>query len=274
MKKVSVIIPCHNHAKYVGESIDSVLNSTYQNIEIIVVNDASQDNSREAILQYVDKYPHIVFIDEKENIGVIEVRNKAIGMAQGDYILPLDADDKIHPTYIEKAVNILENNPKIGVVYAKACFFGNQDGLWELENFNKEKMLFDNLVYATALFRKADFWYVGGYNKNMHGGYEDWDLWLSFIEHHFDFYRIDEVLFYYRKHGESRNLEAKKKEEHLYKTLINNHCKLYADFIYHCRYKLKNIFRIEYKYRKYRIIYKILLTITILQLLIIIGLII
>ncbi|MBQ9183247.1 MAG: glycosyltransferase family 2 protein [Neisseriaceae bacterium] len=268
MKKVSVIIPCHNHAKYVGETIDSVLNQTYQNIEIIVVNDASTDNSSEVIQKYADKYPQIIFIDEKENIGVIEVRNKAISMAQGDYILPLDADDKIHPTYIEKAVNILENNPKIGVVYAKACFFGNQDGLWELENFNKEKMLFDNLVYAAALFRKTDFFRVGGFNQNMRGGYEDWDLWLSFIEHDFDFYRIEEVLFFYRMHGRSRSEKANKIEEHLYKTIINNHYELYSNFLSNNR----NVLIIKSKYYKYKFLFKILLVIIILQLLIIIGL--
>ncbi|MBP3221664.1 MAG: glycosyltransferase family 2 protein [Neisseriaceae bacterium] len=275
MKKVSVIIPCHNHAKYVGETIDSVLNQTYQNIEIIVVNDASTDNSSEVIQKYVDKYPKIIFIDEKENIGVIEVRNKAISMAQGDYILPLDADDKIHATYIEKAVNILENNSQIGVVYAKACFFGEKEGIWELANFNKENILLYNMVFVTSLFRKEDFLHVGAYNKNMYGGYEDWDLWLSFVEHNFDFYQIDEVLFYYRIHQQSRNLDAKKKEDHLYQTIINNHRKLYADFFYDNRYKIKNIFRIEkieYKYHKYRFLFKILLVIVILQLLIIIGL--
>ncbi|MBR7001233.1 MAG: glycosyltransferase family 2 protein [Neisseriaceae bacterium] len=274
MKKVSVIIPCYNHAQYIGETIDSVLNQTYENIEIIVVNDASQDNSREVIQQFVDKYPQIVFIDEKENIGVIEVRNKAIAIAQGNYILPLDADDKIHPIYIEKAVNILQNNPKIGVVYAKACFFGEKEELWELEKFNKDNMLFHNYVYATALFRKEDFLRVGGYNKNMRGGYEDWDLWLSFIEHNFDFYQIDEVLFYYRKHGESRNTGAIEKEEDLYKTVISNHYTLYSTFLSNNRNILSNkeVLRIKSKYYKYRFLFKILLVIIILQLLIIIGL--
>ena len=268
MKKVSIIIPCHNHAQYVGEAIDSVLNQTYQNIEIIVVNDASQDNSRVVIQQYVDKYPHIVFIDEKENIGVIKVRNKAIGMAQGDYILPLDADDKIHPTYIEKAVNILENNSQIGVVYAKACFFGDKEELWELEKFNKDNMLFHNYVYATALFRKEEFYVCGTYNENMRGGYEDWDLWLSFIEHDFDFYRIEEVLFFYRMHGRSRSEKANKIEEHLYKTIINNHYTLYSNFLSNNR----NMLIIKSKYYKYRFLFKMLLVIIILQLLIIIGL--
>ena len=273
MKKVSVIIPCYNHAQYIGETIDSVLNQTYENIEIIVVNDASQDNSCEAIQQFVEKYPHIMFIDEKENIGVIEVRNKAISIAQGDYILPLDADDKIPPAYIEKAVNILENNPQVGVVYAKVSFFGEKEELWQLEEFNKDNMLFYNLVYATALFRKTDFLRVGAYNQNMRGGYEDWDLWLSFIEHNFDFYRIDEVLFYYRIHEKSRNVEANKKENILYQTIVHNHIKLYSDFLSNNRDILKSIDRLKSKHIKYRFLFNILLVIVILQLLIIIGLI-
>ena len=98
-KKVSIIIPCYNQGMYVAEAIQSALDQTYNDIEIVCVNDASTDNSREVIRKFADEHNNIIFIDNPENIGVIASRNKAIDACSGEYILPLDADD-IFKTYL------------------------------------------------------------------------------------------------------------------------------------------------------------------------------
>lgn len=230
MKKVSVIIPCYNQGKYVEEAINSVINQTYSNIEIICINDCSTDNSSEIITELCKKYKNIVFLDEKENLGVVKARNKAISIAQGEYILPLDADDTIEPSYIEKAVKILEENPKIGIVYCNAKLFGDIDEIWNLEDFDKSKIIFENQIFNSALFRKSDFTKIGGYKDYMSIGYEDWDLWLSFIEKGFEVYKINEILFNYRQHNiDSRNKTAILKYKQIQKSILNHHTELFKN---------------------------------------------
>lgn len=199
-KKVSVIIPCYNQGQYVKEAIESALVQTYKNLEIIVVDDASSDNSRELIENYTNQNENIKFIKNSKNQGASYSRNIAIENACGEYILPLDADDKIHPSYVEKAVKILEENHKIGIVYCDAELFGAQEGKWMLQEYNKDSFIFANCIFCSALFRKEVWEKAGKYNENMKSGYEDWDFWLSIVELGYEVYKIPEILFYYRKH--------------------------------------------------------------------------
>lgn len=197
--KVSIIIPCFNQGEYVSEAIHSALNQTYNNVEIVIINDASTDNSINVISDFAKNYKNIVFLNNEENKGVVYSRNTAIDAASGEYILPLDADDKIEPTYVEKAVKILENNPEIGIVYCKAKLFGSKHGEWKLPEFSETEILYQNCIFCSALFRKSDFEKVGKYKNYMQDGHEDWDLWLSFLETGLKVHRIDEFLFNYRK---------------------------------------------------------------------------
>ncbi len=263
-KKVSVIIPCYNQGKYVPEAINSVLNQTYDNIEIVIVNDGSTDNSSETIKSFADKYKNILFFDNKENKGVIYARNMAIMACCGDYILPLDADDTIEPTYIEKAVNILDQNPNVGIVYCKARRFGNENEYWALADFDKSNILYANCIFNTALFRKTDFIKVGMYKDYMKFGAEDYDLWLSFIEQGFEVYRIDEILFNYRNYEEeSRTTICLKNNDKVQKELIKNHLNLYLEdkqFLYRI---FSNISNVKNKYVKYKKLFNIFLPIII-----------
>lgn len=231
MKKVSVIIPCYNQAQFVEEAILSALHQTYQNIEIVCINDGSTDNSSEVIQKLAQKYRQIVFFDEKENRGVIESRNIAINAASGEYILPLDADDTIEPEYIEEAVKVLDNNTDIGIVYSKARLFGSKNEEWKLPDYSKSNILYENSIFVSALFRKKDFINLGGYKDYMKDGYEDWDLWLSFIENGFQVYRINKILFNYRKYNSSSRTEQidRAKMINIYKNIVKNHIKLYME---------------------------------------------
>lgn len=273
-KKVSVIIPCYNQAKYVCDAINSVLAQTYKNIEIVIVNDASDDDSRIVIEQYIQGKNNILFINNKENQGIIDVRNTAIDSAKGEYILPLDADDTIEPAYIEKAVKILNEYPQIGVVYCKARFFGSKNTNWDLPEFDKTNILFDNCIFCTALFRKADFIKAGKYKKNMQNGCEDWDLWLSFIELGYDIYRIDEILFNYRQYDKelSRTNHCKNNLEDVFANIGINHSRLYFTNKI-CQKKifktdLENLKNREKKYKKYKKLFNVTIIILILAIII------
>lgn len=263
-KKVSVIIPCYNQGKYISDAINSVLAQTYKDIEIVIVNDGSTDNSNEIIKTFADKYKNILFFDENKNKGVINARNMAIEAASGEFILPLDADDTIEPTYIEKAVKILKENPNIGIVYCKARMFGIKNEYWDLKDFDKSNILYNNCIFCSALFRKADFIKVGMYKDYMLYGCEDYDLWLSFIEQGFDVYRIDEILFNYRQYEEdSRSTICSKNQDNIWKALIKNHIDLYLGDEQFLE-KIHNDFKkVNKKLKKYKKIYKIFLPIII-----------
>ena len=116
MPKISVIIPCYNQEKYIAEAIESVLAQTFESFEIIVVNDGSKDQSLEIIKSYTSKYPNKISCIDQENQGVIASRNNAITQAKGEYIFPLDGDDKIASDCLEKLYNAMINN-KGDVIY-------------------------------------------------------------------------------------------------------------------------------------------------------------
>lgn len=194
---VSVIIPAYNAAAYIEETIQSVLQSTYSFIEIIVVNDGSSDHSREKILTLYERYPHVIKYIEQANSGVAMARNVAINAAVGKYILPLDADDLIDKEYIAKAVEVLENNPDIKVVYGGACFFGAKKGVWKLPRFSLSLLSRRNIIYVSGIYRRSDFLQTGGYCTQIEG-MEDWDFWISMLKNGGKVHYIPEICFHYR----------------------------------------------------------------------------
>lgn len=246
MKKVSVIIPCYNQSEYIEEAILSVVNQTYPNIEIICIDDCSSDNSAQIIKSLVEQYKNIVFLSNIENVGVVKSRNKAVEVSTGQYILPLDGDDIISESYIEKAVKILEEKPDIGICYCRARFIGEKSGEWLLPKFDSDKLLYSNHIFASALFRKADFIVAGGYKDYMKDGFEDWDLWLSFVEMGLSAYKINEILFSYRQKAESRSHLANKKDMELRQELLKHHPKLYL------KSYIQHIEIYNYKIKKYK----------------------
>ena len=227
MVKVSIVIPCYNQGQYVEESVQSCLEQTYQDIEIIVVNDGSTDEETNRFLSNYER-PKTKVITTK-NQGLAMARNTGIAAATGDYILPLDADDKIAPTYIEKAVKILDDNKNIGIVYCDAEFFGAQQGPWKLLEYKFSTQLNGNCIFCTSLFRKSDWEKVGGYKKEMKYGWEDYEFWLSLIEKGCEVYKIPEVLFYYRQHETASMLKKidEEKQKYLCDVIFSFHKKLY-----------------------------------------------
>ena len=225
---ISVIIPCYNDGKYIEEAISSVRNQTYQNWEIIVIDDGSTDEKTIEVLSKLNREGITVL--NGGHHGPAAARNLGISQAKGKYILPLDADDKIAPTYLEKAVKIMENMPEVGVVYCYAELFGKASGRWELANYSFSKMLFDNVVFVTSLFYREDWERIGGFSLALEHGLEDYDFWLSMLELGRQIYQIPEVLFFYRIKKVSRTTRLKDRTEHMkkmYEIIFENHKALY-----------------------------------------------
>ncbi len=194
--KVSVIIPCYNQGNYVGEAVDSVLAQTYRNLEIIIVNDGSTDEQTGTILESFQGGKTSVITTG--NQGLAAARNTGIAAAAGEYILPLDADDRIAPSYIEQGVSLLDRESAVGIVYSRAMLFGAVTCEWNLPRYSLQEMLRDNIIFCSALFRRSDWEAVGGYDTGMVYGWEDYDFWLSLIERGREVRQLDAQLFFYR----------------------------------------------------------------------------
>ena len=218
---VSVIVPIYNAAPYLQETLDSILASTYRPIEVVMVDDGSKDNSLSIAKSYCEQYAECKVI-EQANRGVSAARNSAIRAAKGTYILPVDADDKIADTFIQKAVDIIEENNNVRVVGCRCWMFGAVDKEWELPQFSHALLARKNMIPATALYRKSDWQHCGGYcEQEIYR--EDWDFWLSMMELGGTFYKIDEVLFYYRISTGSRRVLAKGRKKIIVDAINRRH---------------------------------------------------
>ncbi|WP_417860777.1 glycosyltransferase family 2 protein [Winogradskyella sediminis] len=196
--KVSIIIPCYNSESTLEETLQSVLDQSYDNWEAIMVNDGSPDNLEVIALQWVEQDNRFKYF-KKENGGLGSARNFGIGKASGTYILPLDSDNKVRPEFLLEAIPILDTQKKVGVVYGNAMYFGEKSGIWNVGAFNANKMLIRNYIDACAIIRKSLFDSIGGYEENLpHQGHEDWCFWLSIMRTDFEFLYLDKITFDYR----------------------------------------------------------------------------
>lgn len=229
--KVSVVIPYYNDGKYIAETLYSVNQQSYSNIEIILIDDGSTDTESIHIFDEIQLNNGIKL--REANAGPSAARNLGISHAAGEYILPLDADDKIDSSYVEKAVEILERNPRCGIVYSQGAFFGIDGGKWNLPPFSMGRMLISNIIFNAGLFRKDDWKACGGYDERLKAGIEDWEFWLSILELEKDVYQIPEVLFHYRIKKVSRNQRFGEKKDIIRKTYFviqEKHKILYKKF--------------------------------------------
>ena len=235
-KKVSIIVPCYKQAEYLSETLDSVLVQTYPYWECVIVNDGSPDNTEEIAMHYCRKDMRFKYVSQK-NKGLASARNMGIANSSGEFILPLDADDLIAPTYLEKAVDRFICFPETKLVYCKAVKFGKENCYWDLPPFNYEQFIWSNCIFCSALFRRSDYDQTSGYRVDLIYGNEDWDFWLTLLKKDDVVHRIEEVLFYYRTKDCSMVTELAK--HHVEESLIQickNHPEIYSPYYYQIFY--------------------------------------
>ncbi len=195
---VSVVIPCFNYGKYLRECLDSVFAQTYPDIEVIVVDDGSTDDTK----QVCGRYPKVRYVYQ-ENKGLSAARNAGIRHAKGQYIQPLDADDRLGPTAIEQCVKLLDS-ADIACPGQQEFERGNRFYARTGWNFSLATIIKGNRLHCASMFRRKAWIAAGGYDETMRDGFEDWDFWVRVIASGFDRIRvIDEPLFFYRVHTDS-----------------------------------------------------------------------
>ena len=195
MPLISVIVPCYNQAQYLDECLQSVLDQTYTDWECIIVNDGSPDHTEEIAKKWVEKDARFRYLF-KENGGLSSARNAGIEIAKGEWILPLDADDKIGNQYLELAEKEFEKD--YTVIYCEAELFGNEIGKWHLPEFSLENLAKKNCIFCSAFYKKEDWKKVNGYDINMIYGLEDYEFWISLLKNKNTVKKLPQTLFYYR----------------------------------------------------------------------------
>jgi predicted O-linked N-acetylglucosamine transferase (SPINDLY family)/glycosyltransferase involved in cell wall biosynthesis len=226
---VSVVIPCFNQAQFLGEAVESVIAQSYKNWEIIIVNDGSPDNTSQVAQSLILGQPgHRIRLIEKQNGGLSDARNAGIRFAQGEYILPLDADDMIDPSFLAKTVALLDQNPAVGIAYTDWVYFGAYRAKRDAIDYDFTRLCTkENLFTCTSLYRKKAWEATGGYNSNMTRGVEDWDFWIGCGEKGFTGQRIAEPLFFYRAKDQSMIHTLQPHLKAMFARIILNHSKLY-----------------------------------------------
>jgi glycosyltransferase involved in cell wall biosynthesis len=226
-KKLSIVIPCYNHGEFVAEAVDSARRINRPDVEIILVDDGSTDENTKKEVDRLESQGGITVIRQR-NGGPASARNGAIRNAQGEYLLPLDSDNKIEPAYVEHGIRIMDAQPKVGVVYGDAQYFGTRTGRWVVGPFDADRMLHWNFIDACAIFRRKVWQQNCGYDGAMPvRGLEDWDFWLGTMENGWEFAYVPEVVFHYRVAEESMITRTHGREEEVAAYIAKKHWKLY-----------------------------------------------
>ena len=230
MPKISVIIPTYNREDYISETIQSVLNQTYKDFEIIVIDDGSTDNTKKRLEPYLSK---IKLIEQRNHERAVS-RNKGVKNSSGEYIAFLDSDDLWAKDKLEKQVEVLDNKRDTILVYGQ-CLRVNEKSkkiktakrqTKGYSGFVFEKLLFRNFIISpTPLIRRQDFEKTSGF-ETKYIPYEDWEYWIRFSllgKFHF----LQDPLAYYRIHPQqSVKLTNAKKIEEVTTLLLEDSFKL------------------------------------------------
>lgn len=203
--KVSVILTAHNYAEYLETCLESAVAQTYDDYEVVVVDDGSTDETPQILREYTYEYPDRVTVVRLPGEGLPTAANAGIEASKGEYVVRLDADDYFDENILTVLANYLSDNPDIDLVYPDYYTFDDKNEIIDhvrLPEVGEEiKLLNRSPLAAGALYRKSAWEELGGYNESL-DYQEDYDFWIRFTSR-FDVRNVNLPLMYYRQHGES-----------------------------------------------------------------------
>lgn len=221
---VSVIACCYNHEAFLAKTLDSIVAQTYPNIELIIMEDASKDNSLELVKEWIEKqtFP-CTFLPNPVNKGVCYTLNRGLKSATGKYWQAISCDDILLPDKIERQVKIMEEvSEEVTMIYADALminregkeiapslhdFFGYQ---WQTpENMLHYLIKRNSIIAPSTLMRRAHIMKLGMFDEDL--CYEDWDMWLRLARAGYQFLKMEEVVLKYRYFDDSMSQSKKYK---------------------------------------------------------------
>lgn len=183
---VSIAAVCYNHQKFLAETLNSIRDQTYPNLEVIILDDCSTDNSVEKIRQWLKANDlNWRFVAHTENRGLCKTLNKALSLLNGEFYQMISCDDVLYPDKIDKQVKLFNSLPKkVSVVCGDIELIDTEGNTLDFDHtkFNEDKVMYNDLLKEcvirapSVLIRKSIFDIVGNYDENLY--FEDWDLWL------------------------------------------------------------------------------------------------
>ena len=227
MTTISVVIPSYNHEKYIAEAIQSVLDQTYQDFEIVITDDGSSDNSVKLIKEFTD--PRIKLFIFSENKGACLAVNNCIENSTGEFIALLNSDDVFLPNKLEVQLNFLNSHPEIGAVFSYAKIINDDSKEFQGKHFYKNIFIQPNrnrfewlnyffyngncLCHPSILIRRECYENVGLYDPRF-AQLPDFDLWIRLCQR-YEIYIISEELIYFRVRDNEANASGNRLENHI-----------------------------------------------------------
>jgi len=225
---VAVVIPCYKQAHFLPATVASVCAQTYADLEIVIVDDGSPDGTAAVAERLAAAFPERdIRLVRQHNQGLAASRNNGIAATSAEYVLVLDSDDLIAPTFVEDCVRVLDARPDLSIAYGQQRYFGDENQFTQMPEYDFVLLTRRNLFPCTALYRRRAFDEVGGYDEGM-TSYEDWDFWLGCGERgHFGVF-VPHAVFCYRKSNGSMLAEARGRDAQLKAQIVLNHPLLYS----------------------------------------------
>jgi len=236
---VSVIVPCYNSGKTLSRTIDSVIRQTWENFEILIIDDGSTDKSTIELLGYLSTKPKII-VHSQSNKGLASARNSGFRISKGEFILPLDSDDWLDDNAIKIMLDVYNQNNRNSIIFSNIKLEGEKNGV-KKTYCNPFEQLFSNQLPYCMLFPKGVFNDITGYDESLLFGLEDWDLNLRLLISGYKFTKSDNAHFHYTTapSGMFRDITSKN-----FGLIFN---KIRNKYVYN--YKFKNLYK-TYKLSK------------------------
>jgi glycosyltransferase involved in cell wall biosynthesis len=195
---VSVIVTCYNLGQYLDECVDSVLGQTYQDVEILIVDDGSTDPvTRSTLAHYARPKTRVI---QTEHRGIAAARNTGVEQSTGQYLCILDADDRLLPTFFERTISVLSHDPTLTFCGTWLRTFGEEQWEWTPTRCDIPTLLWEDTVLTAAPVRRDAVLDIGGFDTGMpEQGDDDWDLWLRLVASGYRGTILPEVLYEYRR---------------------------------------------------------------------------
>lgn len=224
---VSIVIPTYNYGRFLGEAIQSAVAQTYANVEIIVMDDGSTDNTPEVAAAFGNRIKYIRSV----NRGVYATRQASLEHVRGEYFLNLDADNRLHPECVAKTLHVIpgSSDPCCAFVYTQHRHFGDNEGITRFPSYDLALLKRKNYIDMGSLIR-TDIVRRFGFDPAFNEGYGDYDFFLTLAENNFYGILLDEPLLDYRIHGASITSSVNKayRQVTIIRRLLDKHRALYS----------------------------------------------
>jgi glycosyltransferase involved in cell wall biosynthesis len=219
--KITVVVTCFNLGRYLEEAVDSVFEQTLQDFEVLIVDDGSTDPYTRDLLSGWER-PRTEVIEAKHG-GLPAARNVGIRRARGEYICALDADDRLDPSWLQEAAEVLDRDRRVTFVSHWFRTFGEEEWEWTPQRCDLVALLDRNTINGAALVRREALVEAGLFDEAMQEGCEDWDLWLTLVERGHRGVIIPRFLFQYRRRSDSMSWGMAERHLRLFRRLIEKH---------------------------------------------------